>query len=99
MTVKKSNASPPAPPSETKVALEPLSPLGFWLFIFYLILYGGFMGLSAFATRLIAREVFAGINLAIVYGVGLILAAIALALLYMFAGGKRAGGGPGEESR
>ena len=37
-----------------------------------------------FAPGLMARPVFAGVNLAITYGLGLILGAVVLAMLYMF---------------
>jgi uncharacterized membrane protein (DUF485 family) len=57
--------------------------MGLRLFGVYLLLYGGFMGLSAFAPRLIGSAPFGGLNLAILYGLGLIGAAVALALLYM----------------
>jgi uncharacterized membrane protein (DUF485 family) len=55
---------------------------GIVLFLLYLILYGGFVGLSAFAPTVLERPALAGVNLAIVYGMGLIVAALALALLY-----------------
>lgn len=57
--------------------------VGLVLFTVYLALYGGFMGLSAFAHEQMARPVLAGVNLAIIYGFGLILAALALSLVYM----------------
>ena len=57
---------------------------GLFLFFIYLGLYAGFMGLSAFAPRVMASTPFGGINLAIWYGIALILAALLLALLYMF---------------
>jgi uncharacterized membrane protein (DUF485 family) len=60
------------------------SRLGLVLFFVYLAAYGGFMGLSAFAPSLMARPVFAGVNLAIAYGLGLIFGAVVLAMLYMF---------------
>jgi uncharacterized membrane protein (DUF485 family) len=57
--------------------------LGLVLFFIYTAAYAGFMGLSAFAPDMMARPVLAGVNLAIVYGLGLIFGAGALALLYM----------------
>jgi uncharacterized membrane protein (DUF485 family) len=54
-----------------------------WLFCVYLALYAGFMGLSAFAPGVMAREVLGGVNLAILYGMGLIAAAVVLAFVYM----------------
>jgi uncharacterized membrane protein (DUF485 family) len=56
--------------------------LGIVLFFVYLALYGGFVGLAAFAPDLMSRTPAAGVNLAIWYGFGLIAAAIVLALLY-----------------
>lgn len=55
---------------------------GLILFAVYLLLYGGFMLLTAFVPAVMASEVFGGVNLAIVYGLGLIGAALVLALVY-----------------
>lgn len=55
--------------------------IGYVLFGIYLLLYGGFVLLNAFAPDAMEQTV-GGINLAILYGFGLILAAIVLALLY-----------------
>ena len=55
---------------------------GFVLFIVYLILYGGFVLLNAFAAETMEITPIAGINLAILYGFGLIVAALVLALVY-----------------
>jgi uncharacterized membrane protein (DUF485 family) len=52
------------------------------LFALYLALYVGFMLLTAFNLPLMAWAPFGGVNLAILYGFGLIVAALALALLY-----------------
>ena len=56
---------------------------GLILFTVYVVLYGGFMLLNAFAHERMQKPVFAGVNLAIVYGMGLIAAALVLALVYM----------------
>lgn len=56
---------------------------GLWLFSLYLLLYGGFMALAAFAPQLMGKTPFGGVNLAIIYGMGLIVAALVLALIYM----------------
>ncbi|MCX5662562.1 MAG: DUF485 domain-containing protein [Planctomycetota bacterium] len=59
--------------------------VGLILFFVYLVLYGGFMLLNAFAPQVMGTPTFVGgANLALVYGVGLIAAALLLALLYMF---------------
>jgi len=56
---------------------------GLWLFALYVILYGGFMALAAFQPQLMGKAPFGGVNLAIMYGMGLIVAALVLALIYM----------------
>jgi uncharacterized membrane protein (DUF485 family) len=55
---------------------------GLVLFTIYLIVYGGFVVLSAFWPGLMGRVVFAGLNFAIVYGFGLIVIALVLAAVY-----------------
>lgn len=55
---------------------------GLVLFAPYLLLYGGYMLINAFQPSLMDSVLFAGINLAIVYGLGLIGAALFLALVY-----------------
>jgi uncharacterized membrane protein (DUF485 family) len=59
--------------------------LGLWLFLLYVIFYGGFMGLAAFAPEVMARAPFGGVNLAILYGLGLIVSAGIFALVYAIA--------------
>jgi uncharacterized membrane protein (DUF485 family) len=61
---------------------SPNQRLGMWLFIVYFLLYGGFIAVTVYDYKILAREAFAGINLAIVYGMVLIIAAIVLAILY-----------------
>ncbi|MEK6236485.1 MAG: DUF485 domain-containing protein [Planctomycetales bacterium] len=58
------------------------SRLAMTLFSVYLLLYGGFVLMNAFAPDLMETTPAAGVNLAIWYGFGLIIAAFALALLY-----------------
>jgi uncharacterized membrane protein (DUF485 family) len=64
--------------------------LGLWLFLLYLSLYVAFVGIITVDYRFMAKEVVAGLNLAIVYGFGLILAAFVLAVIYMVACRKEA---------
>ena len=56
--------------------------LGLVLFAVYLVLYGGFVLLNTFAPQTMEATPIAGINLAILSGFGLIIAAIIMALLY-----------------
>lgn len=58
------------------------SRLGLVLFSIYLLLYGGFVLINSFAPAVMEVIPFAGINLAVLYGFGLIVAAIILALIY-----------------
>lgn len=61
------------------------SRLGLGLFVAYVALYGGFMVLVLVRPDLLARRPFGGVNLAIVAGLGLIGAAVALSAVYMIA--------------
>jgi uncharacterized membrane protein (DUF485 family) len=56
--------------------------LGLVLFTIYFLLYGGFMLLNVFDPAFMEKTPFAGINLAILYGFGLIGMALVLALVY-----------------
>jgi uncharacterized membrane protein (DUF485 family) len=56
--------------------------LGLALFAIYLLLYGGFVLLNAFWPEIMERTPWAGVNLAIWYGLALIVAAFVLALIY-----------------
>lgn len=56
--------------------------IGLILFAVYLALYGGFVYLSAFQAEAMESTPFAGLNLAVLYGFGLIIAALVLALIY-----------------
>ena len=55
---------------------------GMVLFIIYLLIYGGFVVISAFWPEVMAREALFGVNLAITYGFALIAIAMVLALIY-----------------
>lgn len=52
------------------------------LFVGYALLYAGFMYLNAFRPDDMQKLPWGGINLAVLYGLGLILAAFVLALFY-----------------
>ena len=58
------------------------SRLGLVLFALYLGLYGGFVLINAFSPETMALTPLAGVNLAVLYGFGLIGAAFLLALVY-----------------
>lgn len=56
--------------------------IGLVLFAVYLLLYGGFVLLSAWAPDVMERTPLFGVNVAVLYGFLLIIAAFVLALLY-----------------
>jgi uncharacterized membrane protein (DUF485 family) len=72
------------------------SRLGLVFFAVYLLVYCGFVLLAAFSPETMERTPLAGVNLAIWYGFGLIVAAILLALIYGWACGVR--GAPPSEN-
>src|SRR4051794_18479221 len=63
---------------------------GLVLFFVYLAFYAGFMVLAAFAPQAMGRPVLAGVNLAITYGMGLIVGALVVAAIYMWACARNA---------
>jgi uncharacterized membrane protein (DUF485 family) len=58
------------------------SRIGLVLFSVYLLLYGGFVLLNTFAPATMEMTPFGGVNLAVLYGIGLIISAFVLALVY-----------------
>lgn len=58
------------------------SRIGLVLFVVYLALYGGFVLLNAFRPDLMEWTPVGGLNLAVLYGFGLIIGALVLSLIY-----------------
>ncbi len=58
--------------------------LGVILFFVYAAFYTGFVAISTVKPKLMGITVFAGLNLAVVYGIGLIILAIVMGLLYNY---------------
>jgi len=56
--------------------------VGLMLFAVYLVMYGGFVLLNAFAAETMEATPIPGVNRAVLYGFGLIIAAFVMALLY-----------------
>jgi uncharacterized membrane protein (DUF485 family) len=75
------------------------SRIGLTLFAIYLVFYSGFVLLAAFAPAVMERTPFAGVNLAIWYGLALIIVAFVLALVYGWARRSDVGGASGENSQ
>ncbi len=72
----------PAAKQEKDHASEWKAKLGIKLFWLYCIIYVGFVALAVFATETLKTPVFRGANLAIIYGLFLIVLAIVLGLVY-----------------
>jgi uncharacterized membrane protein (DUF485 family) len=56
--------------------------LGIWMFVFYALFYAGFVALNLIKPPAMGTLVFAGLNLATVYGFALIIVAFIEALVY-----------------
>ena len=68
---------------------------GMVLFVLYLALYAAYVLVSAFRPQVLDARPFAGVNLAVLSGLGLIFAALALALVYAWVCRAPAGSGEG----
>ena len=58
------------------------SKLGIKLFAVYTFVYIGFIAINVIEPMLMEKVIFQGLNLAVVYGMGLIVLAIILGLIY-----------------
>ena len=83
-------SSNPAPGDDHPEVSAANARAGLVLFFVYLAFYAGFVGLAAFAPQSMGRPVLAGVNLAITYGMALILGAFVVAALYMAACARNA---------
>jgi uncharacterized membrane protein (DUF485 family) len=63
--------------------------LGVIMFIVYGVIYAGFVAVNLVKPVLMETVLFSGLNLAVIYGMGLILLALVLALIYNRACGRR----------
>lgn len=69
---------------EEKHVSEKKAKLGIKFFFFYLIVYAGFVVIGVLNYELLAIEVVRGINLAVIYGMGLIVLAVLLGVFYNY---------------
>jgi uncharacterized membrane protein (DUF485 family) len=63
-------------------AAEKKAKLGVWLFFLYSFVYAVFVAIAGIDYEAMGQIVFAGQNLAVVYGFGLIIFAIVLGVIY-----------------
>ncbi|MFW5714350.1 MAG: DUF485 domain-containing protein [Brevefilum sp.] len=68
--------------NESRTAEHRKSYIGIVMTIIYAVIYGGFVFLSVFYPSLMGIRTFFGMNLAITYGLSLIVIAIVLAMIY-----------------
>jgi uncharacterized membrane protein (DUF485 family) len=72
----------PAAQAGTDHAAEYKKSLGVKIFIVYALIYAGFVAINVIDPMMMETEIVFGLNLAIVYGFGLIIIALILALIY-----------------
>ena len=72
----------PATPAEKDPAGPYKMRLGIWMFVFYSLFYASFVAINLLSPLAMATIVFAGLNLATVYGFALIVVALIEALIY-----------------
>ena len=63
--------------------------LGAWMFVLYALVYAGFVVVNLVRPGAMEIVLFGGLNVAVVYGFGLIIFALVLALIYSRACGRR----------
>jgi uncharacterized membrane protein (DUF485 family) len=88
---------PAEPKPEDNRAAARNARYGIVLFVFYLALYTAFVLLNAFRPQVMDVTPLAGINLAVLYGLALIVTAFVLALVYAWlCRGQGRSSGPGD---
>ncbi len=65
------------------------SKLGVRMFLVYAITYASFVALNIISPLSMEKTIFLGLNLAVVFGFGLIIFALVLALIYNYACGLK----------
>ena len=63
--------------------------LGGWMFVFYAIIYAGFVAINVISPLSMEKIIMFDLNLAVVYGFGLIIFALILALVYNYMCAKK----------
>jgi len=79
----------PAAPTRPDPAFAFKRRLGALLFMLYALVYAGFVAINLIRPVLMEKLVLGGLNLAVVYGMGLIVLALVMALGYNRACGRR----------
>ena len=74
----------PAANSGPDHAIKYKKRIGAYMFVLYSFVYTGFVFINIVKPVLMEKIIFAGLNMAVVYGFGLIIFALFLALIYNF---------------
>jgi uncharacterized membrane protein (DUF485 family) len=75
---------PAVPPSAEVLAIRSYNArMGLVLFVFYLAAYVGFVVLSAVSQDVLRQPSLGGVNVAVLYGFGLIIGAFVVSIIYM----------------
>ena len=74
----------PASTTEEDHAIPYKTRLGVRMFIFYALIYAGFVIINITNPTLMEKTIIFGLNLAVVYGFGLIILSLIMALIYNF---------------
>jgi uncharacterized membrane protein (DUF485 family) len=72
----------PAAPTGKDPASGYKTVVGLWMFLVYALVYAGFVALSVTKPTALGIKVIFGLNLAVVYGIGLIALALLMAVIY-----------------
>jgi uncharacterized membrane protein (DUF485 family) len=69
-------------PAEKDHAIAYKTGLGVKMFLFYALVYAGFVLINIIKPVLMEKTIMFGLNLAVVYGFGLIILSLVMALIY-----------------
>jgi uncharacterized membrane protein (DUF485 family) len=69
-------------PAEKDHAIDYKTKLGTRMFFIYALIYAGFVLINIIKPVLMEKEIVFGLNLAVVYGFGLIILSLIMALIY-----------------
>lgn len=72
----------PAAQTEKDYAVAYKQRLGVWMFLIYAVVYAGFVAINLIDPTMMEIVVVFGLNLAVFYGISLILFALLLAIIY-----------------
>ncbi len=72
----------PVEDTDTDYAVDYKRQVGAYMFALYSLVYAGFVIINIVKPVLMEKIIFGGLNLAVVYGFGLIIFALFLALIY-----------------